>query len=418
MGQYYKISEQYHEKKETYIYVLRLLKKVDKDEFSTLREYAKDYDGYYSSYRGVNGFVFQTEEDAESFAAILDTYFDTSCNGLPIEEVTEEKIVSEQETTKETKKIRPRIKSAFQDGDNNPTPIAMGSGTPLHVALKKIIQTEGESIISEARLVNILDDFHAYDALPSSKYILRAIIAEGFSLKLLCIGEWNDKVTKLVDKFILTTGFETQYTKLIFQSLGFGLGWIKEVDVFSKPSPEVETKLKNIPSSLATEVFSRKKVSNTKKHLEFKGIEICGHPVDFENKLIALGFETGVWCEDFFTMKGKFAGVPNCEIWIHFYAGENIVYKVKVKFQWYQDRKRVANDYKKLKKSLQELYGIPQCSYEDFTQDWTSTYTSSKGFIKLIGFPGNCPQVCIEYYDGYYDKHHGEIDHDTAILDL
>lgn len=48
----------------------------------------------------------------------------------------------------------------------------------LHNALKNIIQSEGQDILKETRRVNILNDFNAYQKISTSKYILRAIIAE------------------------------------------------------------------------------------------------------------------------------------------------------------------------------------------------------------------------------------------------
>lgn len=152
--------------------------------------------------------------------------------------------------------------------------------------------------------------------------------------------------------------------------------------------------------------------------MKFKGVEICGDPNLFANKLESVGFEQGVWCDNFFTMKGNFVGVSNCEIRVYFDSCENTVYRVYAQFPWYQNRERLANDYKKLKKSLQDLYGKPKCEYENLSQDWTSTYNTPLGVIKLECFPGNCPQVCIDYYDGYYDNHHGEIIDDVAKLDL
>lgn len=239
MAELYTITEQYHEKKGTYIYVLRLIKKVDKDEFINLRECAKDYDGYYSSYRGVNGFVFQTEEDAESFGTILDSFFDTSS----IQDVVDEKIeedIEEVITPKKTRK-RPRINSTAIESEKSTDSTQISAGMPLHIALRNVIQTDGKSIITESRLVNILDDFHAYDVIPASKYILRVVIAEGYSSKLLIIGKWDNKAQQLSDKFASITGFIPGNVNSIFESIAYGLGWINTFSALPNPS--------NTPSS-------------------------------------------------------------------------------------------------------------------------------------------------------------------------
>lgn len=222
MSDQYTITEQYHEKKGTYIYVVRLINKIDKDEFIIVRDYAKNYNGYYSSYRGVNGFVFQTEADAKEFGDIIDAMFSNApitCDG-----------------------------SHEDDGISydNPPKAVIDNGMPLHKALRNVILTEGKDIVKELRLVNILDDFHAYESISASKYILRAIIADGYSTKLLSLGMWNNKALNLVDRFIQNTGFIKESATGIFQSIAFGLGWINEIK--SYPNSSASSSIPNKPT--------------------------------------------------------------------------------------------------------------------------------------------------------------------------
>lgn len=100
----------------------------------------------------------------------------------------------------------------------------------LHIALRTIIETEGQEIINDVRIVNILDDFKAYDTLPPSKYILRAIILDGFTKKLLIIGAWNTNSHKLCQQFIMSTGFQSEYVNFVFKSLAYGLKYINKLD--------------------------------------------------------------------------------------------------------------------------------------------------------------------------------------------
>lgn len=99
----------------------------------------------------------------------------------------------------------------------------------LHKAIKSIIDTDGVEIIKDTRLVNILGDLRTFDSIPASKYILRAIIADGYAQKLLSIGTWNDESERLCNQFILTTGFQNDYVLTVFQSLAFGLGYINSL---------------------------------------------------------------------------------------------------------------------------------------------------------------------------------------------
>ena len=61
----------------------RLDVKVDEDTFAELNGFAKELCGYYSTFKGVNGFVFKTEEKADDFGNKLDNY-------LQIEETDDE----------------------------------------------------------------------------------------------------------------------------------------------------------------------------------------------------------------------------------------------------------------------------------------------------------------------------------------
>ena len=70
----YTITKQYHEKKGIDIWVVRLDVKVDDDTFAELKGFAKELHGYYSTFYGVNGFVFKTENDADKFGNKLDNY--------------------------------------------------------------------------------------------------------------------------------------------------------------------------------------------------------------------------------------------------------------------------------------------------------------------------------------------------------
>lgn len=99
----------------------------------------------------------------------------------------------------------------------------------LHQALKHIIRSEGPDIVTDLRLVNILNDLNAYQDVQGSKYILRAIIADGFAQKLLHIGRWNKDAINLASQFAYHTGFMPESVEILFKSLAFGLGWVNQL---------------------------------------------------------------------------------------------------------------------------------------------------------------------------------------------
>ena len=70
----YSITKQHNNKKDVDIWVVRGKERTDKDVYTQRKQVAKEHNGYYSSFRGVNGFVFNTAEEAHAFAdAIFNT---------------------------------------------------------------------------------------------------------------------------------------------------------------------------------------------------------------------------------------------------------------------------------------------------------------------------------------------------------
>lgn len=98
----------------------------------------------------------------------------------------------------------------------------------LHKALRNIIQTNSTDILKDVRLINILDDINAYQDIPASKYILRAIIVDGFTNKLVSLEKWNYEAEQLSTKFSTITGFIPELVFRIFLSLAYGLGLIDD----------------------------------------------------------------------------------------------------------------------------------------------------------------------------------------------
>ena len=64
----YSITKQHNNKKDVDIWVVRGKERVDRDVFLQQKQSAREANGYYSSFRGVNGFVFNTPEEAQMFA--------------------------------------------------------------------------------------------------------------------------------------------------------------------------------------------------------------------------------------------------------------------------------------------------------------------------------------------------------------
>lgn len=91
----YSITKQHNNKKDVDIWVVRGKERTDKDVYTQRKQVAKEHNGYYSSFRGVNGFVFNTAKEAHAFA---DAIFNTQSEENRSQN-SEEDIVSKEKTT-------------------------------------------------------------------------------------------------------------------------------------------------------------------------------------------------------------------------------------------------------------------------------------------------------------------------------
>ena len=96
----YSITKQYNNKKDVDIWVVRGKERTDKKVYTQRKLVAKEHNGYYSSFRGINGFVFNTAGEAHAFAdAIFNTQSEEN-NAQNSEEIMRKDILSKEESVK------------------------------------------------------------------------------------------------------------------------------------------------------------------------------------------------------------------------------------------------------------------------------------------------------------------------------
>ncbi len=142
----------------------------------------------------------------------------------------------------------------------------------LHQALKHIIRCEGQDIVTDLRIINILNDLNAYQDIQGSKYILRAIIDDGFASRFYQTGSLNNQAIDLIRRFTTTTGFNEESVLKIFHSLAFGLGWINHMPVTPAPSPLPTPKPTPLPRS------------SSASHLNLTFSQLDNKPDSFKHK--------------------------------------------------------------------------------------------------------------------------------------
>lgn len=227
----------------------------------------------------------------------------------------------------------------------------------LHKALRHVIKAEGQDIIKELRLVNILDDFNAYTDLPAAKYILRAIISDGYMDKYLSIGRLNNQMEMLSQKISNNTGFNHETVILIFTYIAYGLGWIEEV---TNPS----TRLKEHDK---IEVAPQHQANVDSQHISFKGIPVNSTKEEFLTAIEGIGMtrSTKNW-DNFALFFGPFAEIDDCVFRVEFSPFNGQVYEVQVWMPSQDSWVECKSRYLDFKTRLISKYGTPDSCVEFF----------------------------------------------------
>lgn len=148
----------------------------------------------------------------------------------------------------------------------------------LHKALQQIIKTDGRAILTQPRLVNILSDLQAYQAMPAAKYIISSMITDGYMQQLLLIGKWDVNSERLMNKYVQETGFQFDMVSCIFQSIAFGLKWKQTLDVTSPSNTPVKPTSQNNGASALN--LSYRELSKRSEEFVSDYIEKCQEYID------------------------------------------------------------------------------------------------------------------------------------------
>ena len=126
----------------------------------------------------------------------------------------------------------------------------------MHTIIKKIIKKQGQDVITSKILVNCIDDeggFFDVEKRPYKK-ILKLIIEEGYSRKLLDIGAWKAEAETLARTFAQRNKLQEDEIIYVFSCLAYGLGWLKitpqiPAEVKKKRQQEAQKKAKEVEAA-------------------------------------------------------------------------------------------------------------------------------------------------------------------------
>lgn len=104
----------------------------------------------------------------------------------------------------------------------------------LPIALKQVIEEYGKDVLLKSVVINVLNDYNAFADIPQTKFILKCIISESIAERLLLYKSWNNDCEKIMNRFVQTTGFRTEFTEYVFKSLSYSFGWMDDFPTYEQ----------------------------------------------------------------------------------------------------------------------------------------------------------------------------------------
>ena len=241
----------------------------------------------------------------------------------------------------------------------------------LHNALKTIIEQQGNEILKDYRLVNILSDFNAYGDVPASKFLIKNMINEGVMAKLM--SEHMSPVdveTKLASHRLIlsdTYGFKEDLVDYVLSCLAYAIGWTTAI-----PSLGMLKTGFSGNSIKEGNGMPLQPTDDGKPHLLFKQYPITGDINIFIKQLESIGFiveEPFSTYYNYGVMRGKFAGVNNCVLDVVATPISHTACRVIVEFPPKHTWDDLKAQYEEFKTRLSKKYGSPN-GYEYFSDPY------------------------------------------------
>ena len=91
-------------------------------------------------------------------------------------------------------------------------------------AIISVINDFGKDILTNASLLNFLNDYNAFNESKSFRIILKNLISEGYLDQMLLIKNWDSNSLQLTARFIENTGFQSDKAEYVLNSLAYALG--------------------------------------------------------------------------------------------------------------------------------------------------------------------------------------------------
>lgn len=133
----------------------------------------------------------------------------------------------------------------------------------MHTIIKKIIKKQGQDVITSKILVNCIDDEGGFSDVERRPYkkIIKLIIDEGYSRKLLDVGAWNAEAEMLARTCAQRSLIQEEGVLYVFACLAYGLGWLSK-------APKVPAEVKKIKQQEAKKETEENEAARKKAETE------------------------------------------------------------------------------------------------------------------------------------------------------
>lgn len=290
----------------------------------------------------------------------------------------------------------------------------------LTEAIKSLVEAKGLSILSSPIAINILNDYNAFSEHPSSKNILKNIIAEGYLDKIAFFYDnqlpLGDSPHTYLSELYMKLGFRQDVSAYVLNSIFSALALNAKLDCNNHEPHLNENKIASSNSNNDIE-------EGNGQHFEFKGIPITGTPALFASRLKSMGYEEVDRDIKSVLLKGKFAGKDNCQILVQGSPFTKktfciIVFIPSVSKDWWS----IKHNYNYMRSMIKSKYGEPNSHSELFYTPYeegdgleytalcsdnvyyASTYTNDLGEIYITILSNG--ELMIRYKDIINEREH------------
>ena len=225
----------------------------------------------------------------------------------------------------------------------------------LRNALKHIITSLGRDILNDARLVNMLDDFKAFEEQPSAKYVLKSMIDDGLSQTLSKIefAEPNNQIhlfEQLQSDLYNKKGFRLDVSNYLISELAatFDIEYQSTIAVAD-----------NSNTNTCQYV-------DDKTHISVFGMTLGTGKTDFVNTLVQDGYKIMGNTSTQVHLAGDFAGIESVNIFVNNRDKSERINSVVIQCPkvHYNEAKICQMDV--LKELFYQKYGTPNTAIDNY----------------------------------------------------